>query len=88
MKTVEQIMELIEEYEAAGKSDYLTGEDRQNYAYYPLRTAIEELAADARRYHWLRKTTNVFTNSKGERIDVRGNPVDWDTAIDAAMEST
>lgn len=46
---------------------------------------IAALEADARRYQWLRTTTNSFTNDAGERINVRLNPEAWDAAIDQAM---
>lgn len=41
---------------------------------------------DARRYHWLRLTTNKFTNSSGERIDVKLAPEEWDRHIDNAIK--
>lgn len=88
MNTVNEIMELADRYAYAAVRDYLSGEGEASHHCDKLRTAIEKLAADARRYQWLRKTTNAFTNSSGERIDVKNNPVDWDAAIDAAMEST
>jgi hypothetical protein len=47
---------------------------------------IEALRADAARYRWLRSTTNYVTNSKGERLDIRNQPEEWDAAIDNAMK--
>lgn len=52
---------------------------------HPAPSLPGDVVRDAERYRWLRSTTNAFTNSKGERIDVKLNPEVWDEAIDAAM---
>lgn len=51
-----------------------------------LRAELGRVNADAKRYQWLRSTTNFVTSSKGEKIDVRNCPDEWDNAIDAAMK--
>jgi len=53
--------------------------------YDKLRAELEVLKRDAKRYQWLRSTTNAFTNSAGERINVKLHPEQWDAAIDEAM---
>ena len=50
-----------------------------------LITELEAAERDAARYRWLRATTNKFTNSKGERIEVKLEPHKWDESIDAAI---
>lgn len=42
-------------------------------------------ARDAARYRWLRSTTNSFTNSGGEKINVKLSPAEFDAAVDAAL---
>lgn len=54
MKTVNQIMELADRYAYAAVRDYLSGEGEASHHCDKLRTAIEELAADAARYQWLK----------------------------------
>ena len=85
MKTVNGILNLIQEYAADYHDSYYSKSTAERLR--ALRTAIEELAADAARYRWMRATTNYVT-SKGKRIDVRNNPEAWDEAIDAAMKES
>jgi hypothetical protein len=88
-QAAEQIMALAEEL-ADACSDYrmykVDSIEHFNQVRKDLQSAVEELARDAERYRWLRATTNTVTNSKGERIDVRNMPAEWDAAIDAAMK--
>jgi len=62
------------------------------YAMQSKKAEIERLTAerdaalvDAKRYRWLRSTTNSFTNNDGDRIDVKQFPEQWDATIDAAI---
>ena len=50
-----------------------------------LAAEVEALRVDAGRYRWLRSTTNFVTSSRGEKIDVRNCPDEWDEAIDRAI---
>jgi hypothetical protein len=52
--------------------------------YADLKGQVAALEGDARRYRWLRSTTN-FVTSKGRRIEVRDDPELWDESIDAAI---
>ena len=45
---------------------------------------IKHLVVAAKRYAWLRATTN-WASCDGERIDVSMNPKLWDEAIDACI---
>ena len=45
---------------------------------------IKHLVVAAKRYAWLRATTN-WASCEGERIDVSMNPKLWDEAIDACI---
>lgn len=60
MNTVNEIMELADRYAYAAVRDYLSGEGEASHHYDKLRTAIEELAADARRYQWLMNNIKGF----------------------------
>ena len=60
MNTVNEIMILAEEYANASVGDYLSGEGEASNHYDKLRTAIEELNKDARRYQWLMNNTKGF----------------------------
>ena len=50
-----------------------------------LEAQVAALTANAKRYEWLRSTTNFVTNKQGERLDVRNCPELWDSSIDAAI---
>lgn len=45
---------------------------------------LDAAIVDARRYRYLRATTN-FVTSNGERIDVKNNPELWDAVLDAEI---
>ena len=91
--TVEQIMELVSDY-ASEIADIASSESvfahigKSRYAYRDktlaeLRTAIEELAADAARYRTvLGMPSDVLLRLYNTRFDLRQQ------VIDAAMEST
>ena len=49
-----------------------------------LLKAVEQLAADAARYRWLRATMN-WVSSHGQRIDVRNDPELLDASIDGMI---
>jgi hypothetical protein len=53
----------------------------------PAGQAAED-AKKARRYEWLRSTTNSFTNDAGKRINVKLEPEKWDEMIDAALAAS
>jgi len=99
--TVNETMELVEEYardieDIAYSEAVFAHVDKRRYAgrdksFAELRTAIEELAADASRYRWLRADyhSKVFIETKGCGFEWPEYSHDQlDTAIDAAMKGS
>ena len=65
MNTVNEIMELADRYAYAAVRDYLSGEGEASHHYDKLRTAIEELAADAARYQWIKAQKALSLTTDG-----------------------
>lgn len=91
MNTVNEIMELADRYAYAAVRDYLSGEGEASHHCDKLRTAIEKLAADARRYQFLFAGNKVYSQffTVYDLWDGQDGKVGFDAAIDASMrEST
>lgn len=63
--TTDEIMILAEEYADASVGDYLYGGGTSSHLHNKLRTAIEELAADARRYQWIKAQKALSLTTDG-----------------------
>ena len=76
-------------YDAAGQyhyDGYIYADTQDEFELWQAAwDAALEQSQDAKRYRWLRATTN-WVSSKGERIDVRNMPELWDESIDAAIK--
>jgi hypothetical protein len=64
--------------------DYLSSQKEGRFAPCNPDFLIKNLVVAAKRYAWLRATTN-WASCEGERIDVSMNPKLWDEAIDACI---
>lgn len=89
--TTDEIMSLVDQCVEAEKNDYLSGEGSADYHRAALLKAVEELAADAARYRWLRNGFRAMSLDMGGKHTwvqrsssmLRGPSVD--EAIDAAI---
>ena len=79
------LIDALEAQVAADKKYIRELEDANTPELVSLREQVAALTANAKRYEWLRSTTNFVTNKQGERLDVRNCPELWDSSIDAAI---
>lgn len=86
MKTIMELATALADLRVMVVKGQCVTSDEVADAYEALRTRCAELEADAKRYRWLRSTTNFVTSSSGERLDIRDQPDVWDSAIDAAIK--